>query len=107
MATGKDFPMMEFEQTIAADPAILGAFYTGSQGRGTMDRYSDLDLMVWVTSEAYAEGRSKIAALLATLGEVRSQFPRQPTSSTTALVGPNWQRVDLDLFREEDLKPWQ
>lgn len=106
MATGKDFPMAGFEQAIAADPDILGAFYAGSQGRGTMDRYSDLDLMVWVTQDAYAGGRAKLAALLSTLGPVQSQVPLHPTSSTTALVGPDWQRVDLELFREEDLKPW-
>jgi hypothetical protein len=43
---------------------------------------------------------------LSTLGQVHSQFPLHPTSSTTALVGPDWQRVDLELFREEDMKPW-
>lgn len=106
MTTGKDFPMAAFEHAIASDPDILGAFYSGSQGRGTMDRYSDLDLMVWVTKEAYAEGREKLAVLLSTLGQVESQVPLHPTSSTTALVGPDWQRVDLELFREEDLKPW-
>jgi hypothetical protein len=106
MATGKDFPMSAFEQAIASDPDILGAFYSGSQGRGTMDRYSDLDLMVWVTKEAYTEGRAKIEALLSTLGQVQSHYPLHPTSSTTALVGPDWQRVDLELLREEDLKPW-
>jgi len=106
MATGKDFPMAAFEQAIASDPDILGAFYSGSQGRGTMDRYSDLDLMVWVTEEAYAEGSGKLEALLSTLGQVQSQHPHRPTSSSTALVGPDWQRVDLELFREEDLKPW-
>jgi len=106
MATGKDFPMAAFEQAIASDPEILGAFYAGSQGRGTMDRYSDLDLMVWVTEEAYAEGSAKLEALLSTLGQVQSQHPHRPTSSSTALVGPDWQRVDLELFREEDLKPW-
>jgi hypothetical protein len=106
MATGKDFPMAAFEQAITSDRDILGAFYSGSQGRGTMDRYSDLDLMVWVTQAAYVEGRGKIEALLSTLGQVQSQYPLHPISSTTALVGPDWQRVDLELLREEDLKPW-
>ena len=91
MATGKDFPMAAFEQAIAPDPDILGAFYSGSQGRGTMDRYSDLDLMVWVTQDAYADGRGKLAALLSTLGPVQSQVPLHPTSSTTALVGRDWE----------------
>jgi hypothetical protein len=106
MATGKDFPMAAFEQAVASDPDIVGAFYSGSQGRCTMDRYSDLDLMVWVTEQAQADGGRKIEELLTTLGEVQSRYPLHPTSSTTALVGPDWQRVDLELLREEDLKPW-
>ena len=38
MSTGKYFSMATFEETIARDPEILGAFYDGSQGRGTMDQ---------------------------------------------------------------------
>ena len=112
VATGVSFPMGAFEAAIAADPEVLGALYSGSQGRGTMDRYSDLDLHVWVTDEVFADGSRKLAELLATLGEVRNSCPVRPKEHVTALVGPEWQRVDLGLIRDdgrlqdEEVKPW-
>jgi hypothetical protein len=41
--TGVAFPMVAFEAAVAEDPEVLGVFYNGSQGRGTMDRYSDAE----------------------------------------------------------------
>ena len=105
-STRVNFSMAAFEEAVGAGPEIRGVFYNGSQGRGTMDRYSDLDLKVWVTDAAFAEGGRKIDELLATLGEVRFRYPLKPTDSTTALVGPDWQRVDLDLLKEAYMKPW-
>ena len=58
-----------------------------------MDRYSDLDLHVWVADSVLAEGSRKVEALLALLGEVKFRSPLQPTVAVTALVGPDWQRV--------------
>jgi hypothetical protein len=97
--------MATFEETVARDPEILGAFYDGSQGRGTMDRYSDLDIKVWVSEEVAREGR-KLGELLATLGEVHYRTPLHSPDSATALVGPDWQRVDLDLLTESHMPPW-
>ena len=45
----------DLRAVFAADPEVLGVFYGGSQGRGTMDRYSDLDLHVWVADSVLAE----------------------------------------------------
>src|SRR2546421_12967710 len=98
--------MHAFEAGVAAEPEALGAFYSGSQGRGTMDRYSDLDLHVWVTDSALTLDGSKLEALLALLGEVKFRSPLRPRRSVTAFVGPEWQRVDLDLLKREELKPW-
>jgi hypothetical protein len=106
MSTGIHFPMHAFEAGVAADPEVLGAFYSGSQGRGTMDRYSDLDLHVWVADTAPTVDGRKIAALLALLGEVKFRSPLRPTTAVTAFVGPDWQRVDLDLLKREELTPW-
>src|SRR5690348_10276187 len=49
--TGAFFSMADFEQRIAADPDVLGMMYVGSQGRGDGDRYSDLDVSLWVKEE--------------------------------------------------------
>jgi len=98
--------MATFEAAIAADPEVLAAFYNGSQGRGTMDRYSDLDLEVWVADSVLAAGGRKLEALLASLGEVKLRFPLRPTLAVTAFVGPDWQRVDLALLKRDEMKPW-
>ena len=43
------FPCLAaFEATVQAHPEVLGALYTGSLGRGTFDRFSDLDIDLWV-----------------------------------------------------------
>ena len=45
---GVDFPLADFELRIMADPDVLGMMYNGSLGRGEADRYSDLDISLWV-----------------------------------------------------------
>ena len=94
-----------FEAAVLADPTVLGVAYTGSLGRGTAGRYSDLDLEVWLTEDAFADAPAKTEELLATLG------PIQLTSYlgggfTQALVGRDWRRVDLHLRERDDSEPW-
>jgi hypothetical protein len=98
--------MAAFEEAAANDPDILGLFYNGSQGRGDMDRYSDLDIKIWAEEAALDREGEKIGQILSRLGEVRFFHPLHPRDSVTALIGPDWQRVDLNLYRASDLKPW-
>src|SRR6476620_9896677 len=57
---GVHFPLADFEQRIMADPDVLGMMYNGSLGRAEADRYSDLDISLWVRDEALAKpGRSE------------------------------------------------
>lgn len=79
-----------------ADPEVLGVLYTGSLGRGATDPFSDLDLDVWVTAEAFSQVDAKLQEVLSRLGAIQFSYPRGP-AFVTALVGPDWQRVDLHL----------
>src|SRR5215211_6904715 len=64
-------PLLDrFEAAVLADPSVLGVLYTGSLGRGTADRFSDLDLDVWLGDAAFAELPTKTRDLLAVLGPV-------------------------------------
>ena len=47
-----DFPLDPFEQAVRADPDIVGVLYTASLGRGPTDRYSDLDIEVWLIMDS-------------------------------------------------------
>jgi hypothetical protein len=105
MNTGIYFPLDRFEHHVLQDPTVLGVWYTGSLGRGTGDRFSDLDIYVWLDDGAYPGAASHRAILLATLGEIQFMYPSADAPNATALVGPDWQRVDLDLVRREDLVP--
>jgi hypothetical protein len=87
-----------------ADPSVLGVLYTGSLGRGTTDRYSDLDLEVWLTDDAFADLPGKTRELLAVLGPIRDSMPREP-AFTQANVGPDWRRVDLHLRMRDETTP--
>lgn len=102
-ATGSDFDLSAFEAAIQHDPDVLGVLYTGSLGRGTADRYSDLDIACWVTAQAYASAGTVIPRLLGSLGTVHYVYDRQEDASfMTGFVGPDWQRVDLEVHRQGD-----
>ncbi|HEY7034453.1 MAG TPA: hypothetical protein VH482_24160 [Thermomicrobiales bacterium] len=94
-----------FEAAVLADPSVLGVLYTGSLGRGTADRYSDLDLDVWLADDAFADVPAKTCDLLAVLGTVEWSMDVAP-AWTHAMVGPDWRRVDLHLRKQGDAEPW-
>jgi hypothetical protein len=85
------------------DPRVLGLLYLGSQGRGTADRYSDLDIEVWVTVSAFTRADATIDDVLTALGQVHFVYTRGP-GFVTAFVGSEWQRVDLHLHEATDTR---
>src|SRR5215213_7545176 len=104
-----DYPTLRsmldrFEAAVLADPTVLGVLYTGSLGRGTADRFSDLDLEVWLTDDAYADLPARTGKLLAVLGPVEWAMEIAP-GWTHALVGPDWRRVDVHLRPSADSEP--
>src|SRR5215218_4938971 len=101
-----DYPTLRsmldrFEAAVLADPTVLGVLYTGSLGRGTADRFSDLDLEVWLTDDAFANLPAKTEKLLAALGDIKSSETPEPTFAQ-AVVGREWIRVDLHLRKQDD-----
>jgi hypothetical protein len=98
-------PLVAFEAAVLADASVLGVLYTGSLGRGTADRFSDLDLEVWLTDDAFADLPAKTEELLATLGAIKLSTSPGP-GFTQALVGHDWRRVDLHLRRWDNAGPW-
>src|SRR5947209_16605179 len=99
--TGRFFSLVAFEASVQSDPEILGLLYTGSLGSGVTDPYSDLDLDVWITAEAWRRVDTKLREILATLGAIQFVYSRGP-AFVTAFVGPDWQRVDLHLHGPSD-----
>jgi hypothetical protein len=93
-----------FEAAVLADPAVLGVLYTGSLGRGTADRYSDLDLEVWLADDAFADLPAKTRDLHAVLDTIELFDVRTPLFSQSN-VGPDWRRVDLHVRRRDDTEP--
>jgi len=99
-------PLLDrFEAAVLPDPSVLGVLYTGSLGRGTADRFSDLDLEVWLADDAFADLPAKTGDLLAVLGPVGWSMEVAP-AWTHAMVGPEWRRVDLHLRARGDTEPW-
>ncbi len=86
------------------DPEVRGVLYTGSLGNGTADRFSDLDIELWVTDTAYARAQAKLCETLERLGEVHFLYYRG-TATATGFVGPAWQRVDLALLTRDAIQP--
>jgi hypothetical protein len=103
---GVHFPLSDFEQRIMADPEVLGMMYNGSRGRGQADRYSDLDIMLWLRDEALAKG-GRIEHYLGWLGEIQFVNWSQNEFGLTSncYVGPDWQRVELDMVGSKHPTP--
>jgi len=104
MSTGDLFPLWAFEGAMRDDPEVRGVLYTGSLGNGTADRFSDLDIELWVTDTAYARAQAKLCETLERLGEVHFLYYRG-TATATGFVGPAWQRVDLALLTRDAIQP--
>jgi hypothetical protein len=80
---------------------VLGVLYTGSLGRGAADRFSDLDLELWVTTPAYDDVETTVRELVSPLGAIQWLMLTDGGESTltTAFLGPTWQPVDLTVHR--------
>ncbi len=87
-----------------ADEDVLGLLYWGSLGHGVADRYSDLDIEVWVRDGVFEDAAGKLEQILGRLGQVRFSYRRGPNFSV-GLVGDAWTKVDLVLKRRADLVP--
>src|SRR6266536_4476099 len=59
-----------FVEACQADDRIVAAFLGGSNVKGTADAYSDIDLSLITTDEAYEEFNSRREAFMRSLGEV-------------------------------------
>jgi hypothetical protein len=88
----------DFEQRIMADPDVLGMLYTGSRGRGQADRYSALDIMLWLHDQALAEP-GRIEHYLSWLGPIQfvSWSQDEVGAASKDYVGSDWQRIELDI----------
>ena len=92
--------LQPFEAAIQGDGRVLGMLYTGSLGRGSADRFSDLDIELWVTDAAFAQAASTLHEILSYLGTVHFAYARG--SGCTAFVGDEWQPVDLVLHQQTE-----
>src|SRR5947209_4240228 len=102
--TGDAFSLDAFERALQHDAEIAGALCTGSLGRGTADRYSDLDIELWVTDRVFEDAPAVLRRLSSYLGPVQFIYERGE-GFATGFVGPEWQRVDLELHRATEMQP--
>jgi hypothetical protein len=100
--SGAAFPRARFERVLRADSAVSAALYTGSIASGAADAFSDIDVEL-VFAPDCADGRGRVEALCGALG--RLQFGYWRDRLFTAFFGAGWQRVDLRLLCERELRP--
>ncbi len=99
---GVHFPLVAFEQRIAADPDVLGMLYVGSLGRGKADRCSDIDITLWVRDEVLQTPKL-LEHYMSWLGELHFVFSFGLWGNGYA--GPDWQSIDVALMGKEHFKP--
>jgi hypothetical protein len=100
-------PLSQFEVALQVDQRVLGVLYTGSLGRGTADRFSDLDMEMWLTDAAYAEGETTVREILGMLGAIQFLYLRYAGDSSyyTAFLEADWLPVDLAVHRPTVERP--
>lgn len=96
------FDLSVFEDKVLRTSEVLGALYFGSLGRGSADRFSDLDVMIWMKDIQQDETAALCSSILDTFGEVQFAITRKPMS-VRAFVSPSWRRVELDAVRTSKL----
>lgn len=94
-------PLDAFEQAIADDPEVLGAFYFGSLGQGAATRFSDLDIFVWLADAVAMPLTDRLHGWLSLLGPVQWL----PSGWNTGFVGPEWTQVDVEYAHRAELQP--
>lgn len=104
--TFKDQALRKF----SADPRIGGVLLTGSLAVGQADRFSDLDLIVVVRDEAYAEVMAERPAFAAILGDLLASFTGEHVGEPRLLIclyampiGDGLLHVDLKFVQAADL----
>lgn len=100
--TGAAFPRARFERALSEDGELRAALYTGSLGTGAADAFSDLDVEL-ALAPGCADPRTRVESLCAALGPI--QFGYWRDRLYTGFVGVSWQRVDLRLLSERELRP--
>lgn len=91
--------------TLAADPRLVGVAAGGSYLAGTLDEWSDLDLVVAVEPAAYDAVMAERQAIAAGLGPLLVAFTGEHVGEPRLLVclyGPPLLHVDLKFVRVED-----
>ena len=86
--------LARFEAAVLVDPVVLGVFSTGSLGRGTADRFADLDLEVRLAGDAVGGVPAKRQNHRAALGPIGWSTILAP-GSTIAPVDHHWRRDDV------------
>jgi hypothetical protein len=98
------FPeLAAFEAHAREDAAVRGILYTGSLARGDFDRFSDLDVKVWLAGD-WPPGRGRLRELMGWFGEIHYLCIHGEDGATGG-VGPKWRRTDLDLIHGSEVKP--
>jgi len=91
---------------LAADPRLVGVAAAGSYATGTMDEYSDLDLVIAVEPAGLAAVLAERAAIAASLGPLLAAFTGEHVGEPRLLIclyGPPLLHVDLKFVGLPDI----
>src|SRR3712207_4646546 len=92
-------------RAVRADPRLLGLTIAGSGAAGTMDEFSDLDLVLVCADEHHAELLREAPAFAASLGPLLACFTGEHVGEPRlliALYGPPPAHVDLKFVAARD-----
>jgi predicted nucleotidyltransferase len=93
-------------ERLSADPRLVGVAAGGSYLTGTMDEFSDLDLVVAVDPPAYLQVMEERHQIAASLGPLLSAFTGEHVGEPRVLIclyGPPLLHVDLKFVALGDI----
>jgi hypothetical protein len=71
---------------LAADPRLVGVAAAGSWAENSMDEFSDLDLIIAVEHESFAQVMSERQSIAASLGELLASFTGEHVGEPRVLI---------------------
>jgi predicted nucleotidyltransferase len=94
--------LKEFEKKLVNFSEVLAVYYAGSTARKSIDKYSDLDLYLVVSSKNYDSFKMKFKQIAELFGEkINFMFSKD---AAIVYLGKEFIKVEINLIKQEDLK---
>jgi predicted nucleotidyltransferase len=99
-----DEKLREFTEKLEKNPKIIAVSYSGSTATKTWDKYSDVDIDVYVKDKDYDWLVKQLPKLLSMWGNINFHNHYKGIDETYAYFGKDYFKVELEPYKESWIK---